>query len=163
MKKRTKKLLSVGLIGVMTLSLAACGNKNETKDTKSEGSGGLNFTAEETATLEDWGAAVKKNFDGTEITVAMASHPSTDAFKKMEKEFTDLTGIKVVWDIVEETNLKNKQLLDAQGAGSYDVFMVDAFWMSEYASKNVLVPISDYAENEAKTPEWFDYEDIMPI
>ena len=52
-----------------------------------------------------------------------------------------------VWDIVEETNLKNKQLLDAQGAGSYDVFMVDAFWMSEYASKNVLVPISDYAEN----------------
>ena len=59
MKKRTKKLLSVGLIGVMTLSLAACGNKNETKDTKSEGSGELNFTSEETATLEDWGAAVK--------------------------------------------------------------------------------------------------------
>ena len=64
----------------MTLSLAACGNNNETKDAKSEGSGELNFTSEETATLEDWGAAVKKNFDGTEITVAMASHPSTDAF-----------------------------------------------------------------------------------
>lgn len=162
MKKRTKQLLSVGLIGVLTLSLAACGTKNDDKNTAGESSSELKLTSEEAATLEDWGAAVKKNFDGTEITVAMASHPSTDAFKKMEKEFTDLTGIKVVWDIVEETNLKNKQLLDAQGAGSYDVFMVDAFWMSEYASKNVLVPISDYAEDTAKTPEWFDYEDIMP-
>lgn len=165
MKKRTKKLLSMLLVGVMTVSLAACGQKGgeEKEGGDSEGgSGGLSFTAEEAKTLEDWGAAVKKNLDGTEITVAMASHPSTDAFKKMEKEFTDLTGIKVVWDIVEETNLKNKQLLDAQGAGSYDVFMVDAFWMSEYASKKVLVPISDYAEDETKTPEWFDYEDIMP-
>ena len=100
------------LVGVMTVSLAACSSKGgEEKEGSSEGgSGELSFTAEESKTLEDWGAAVKKNFDGTEITVAMASHPSTDAFKKMEKEFTDLTGIKVVWDIVEETNLKNKQI-----------------------------------------------------
>ena len=145
MKNRTKKILSLILAGTMTMGLGACGSKDKNETEKNNGSGGkeLSFTAEEGKTLEDWGAAVKKNFDGAEITVAMASHPSTDAFKKMEKEFTDLTGIKVVCDIVEETNLKNKQLLDAQGAGSYDVFMVDAFWMSEYASKNVLVPISD--------------------
>jgi multiple sugar transport system substrate-binding protein/sorbitol/mannitol transport system substrate-binding protein len=80
----------------------------------------------------------------------------------MEREFTELTGIKVVWDVVEETNLKNKQLLDSQGAGSYDVMMVDAFWMSEYASKNVLEPIEPYAGNSGKTPPWFDYDDIMP-
>ena len=164
MKNRTKKILSLILAGTMTMGLGACGSKDKNETEKNNGSGGkeLSVTAEEGKSLEDWGAAVKKNFDGAEITVAMASHPSTDAFKKMEKEFTDLTDIKVVWDIVEETNLKNKQLLDAQGAGSYDVFMVDAFWMSEYASKNVLVPISDYAENTEKTPEWFDYEDIMP-
>ncbi|MEA5069750.1 MAG: extracellular solute-binding protein, partial [Christensenellaceae bacterium] len=116
----------------------------------------------DTSTLAGWGAAVKAASDGKTITVAMASHPSTDAFKTMSDEFTQLTGIKVVWDVVEETNLKNKQLLDVQGAGSYDVMMVDAFWMSEYASKNVLDPIDPYASDAAKAPAWFDYEDIMP-
>lgn len=114
------------------------------------------------STLKGWGESIKARSEGNEITVAMAAHPSTDAFQTMADEFTELTGIKVVWDIVEETNLKNKQLLDVQGAGSYDVFMVDAFWMSEYASKDVLVPIEEYANDESKTPAWFDYEDIMP-
>ncbi len=113
------------------------------------------------ANMEAWGAALKEEYDGTTITVAMASHPSTEAFKTMNDEFTALTGIKVVWDVVEETNLKSKQLLDFQGAGAYDVFMTDAFWMSEYASKNVLLPVKDFVEDPELTPDWFDYEDIM--
>jgi multiple sugar transport system substrate-binding protein/sorbitol/mannitol transport system substrate-binding protein len=124
------------------------------------GSGTLE--GQDISTLASWGTAAKAAFNGQTITVAMAAHPSTDAFRSMEKEFTDLTGIKVVWDIVEEVSLKNKQLLDIQGAGSYDVLMVDAFWMAEYASKNVLEPIAVYAENGSKTPPWFDYSDIMP-
>ena len=113
------------------------------------------------STLAGWGEKVKAQSGGKTITVAMASHPSTEAFKTMADEFTALTGINVVWDVVEETNLKSKQLLDAQGSGTYDVFMVDAFWMSEYASKNVLLPIAAFAEDPAKTPAWFDYENIM--
>ena len=111
------------------------------------------------STLEGWGKAIKAQSDGKTITVAMAAHPSTEAFQTMVGEFTELTGINVEWDVVEETNLKTKQLMDTNGA--YDVFMVDAFWMSEYASKDILIPIGEYAEDPAKTPEWFDYEDIM--
>ena len=125
-------------------------------------SGTGSLEGKDISTLEKWGAAVKGAFGGQTITVAMATHPSTDAFRKMERDFTNLTGIKVVWDVVEETNLKNKQLLDVQGAGSYDVLMVDAFWMSEFASKNVLEPIQAYTDNTQKTPSWFDYNDIMP-
>jgi multiple sugar transport system substrate-binding protein/sorbitol/mannitol transport system substrate-binding protein len=125
-------------------------------------SGSGSLAGKDISTLASWGAAAKEAFGGQQITVAMAAHPSTDAFRGMEREFTNLTGIKVVWDIVEETSLKNKQLLDVQGAGSYDVLMVDAFWMSEYASKNVLEPIQSYADDSAKTPPWFDYDDIMP-
>lgn len=135
-----KKLIAV-LLGLAML-LMACG-----------------LAEADISTLEGWGAAVKAQSEGKTITVAMASHPSTDAFQTMSDEFTQLTGINVEWDIVEETNLKSKQLMDTSGA--YDVFMVDAFWMSEYASKDVLIPIGEYAENPEKTPEWFDYEDIM--
>lgn len=117
------------------------------------------FADEDISTLEGWGSAIKAKYDGTTITVAMAAHPSTEAFKTMADEFTALTGIKVEWDIVEETNLKSKELMDTNG--TYDVFMVDAFWMSEYASKEVLIPIAKFAEDPAYTPAWFDYEDIM--
>ena len=118
-------------------------------------------TCSAVAEMSEWGAKVKAASDGKTITVAMASHPSTEAFKTMSDAFTELTGIKVVWDIVEETNLKSKQLLDFQGAGVYDVFMTDAFWMSEYASKKVLTPINTFTDNAELTPEWFGYEDIM--
>lgn len=157
MKMKRKKLWALFLCLAMVFSLAACGGGGD-----QDKNGGDQEGLGDISTLEKWGEAVKARSDGNEITVAMAAHPSTDAFKSMEKEFTELTGIKVTWDIVEETNLKNKELLDATGAGSYDVFMVDAFWMSEYASKNVLAPISDFAENDEITPPWFDYEDIMP-
>jgi len=146
------------VMSVMVLSLAACGGGSSADSRAASGAGNEAFTGD-INTLEGWGDSIKANSGGKTVTVAMASHPSTDAFKTMEAEFTNLTGIKVVWDIVEETNLKNKQLLDG---GSYDVMMVDAFWMSEYASKNILVPIEDYAGDASKTPQWFDYEDIMP-
>jgi multiple sugar transport system substrate-binding protein/sorbitol/mannitol transport system substrate-binding protein len=138
------------------LVLAACGGGR-----KDSGSG-KSLAGADISTLASWGTAAKNAFGGEQITVAMASHPSTDAFRTMEQEFTGLTGIKVVWDVVEETSLKNKQLLDVQGAGSYDVMMVDAFWMSEYGSKNVLEPIEPYAGDPGRTPPWFDYNDIMP-
>ena len=159
MRKHSKKALAVLLGAAMVLGMAGC--SGSPAPSGNEGSGKTEGTAD-ISTLESWGQAIKAKSDGKQITVAMASHPSTDAFKSMSDEFTKLTGIKVTWDIVEETNLKNKQLLDAQGAGNYDVFMVDAFWMSEYASKNVLVPIEEYAKDSTKTPPWFDYEDIMP-
>ena len=69
------------------------------------------FADEDISTLEGWGSAIKAKYDGTTITVAMAAHPSTEAFKTMADEFTALTGIKVEWDIVEETNLKSKELM----------------------------------------------------
>jgi multiple sugar transport system substrate-binding protein/sorbitol/mannitol transport system substrate-binding protein len=148
----------VGLLLVSSTLVFATGGK----DSGAAPGGAPGAGSGDISTLAGWGAAVKSRFNGQTITVAMASHPSTDAFRTMEREFTNLTGIKVVWDVVEETNLKNKQLLDSQGAGSYDVMMVDAFWMSEYASKNVLEPIQTFTDDPSKTPPWFDYNDIMP-
>ena len=80
----------------------------------------------------------------------------------MAEEFTDLTGIQVEWDVVEQTYLKNKQLLDFQGAHSYDVFMVDSFWNAEYGAKNVVQALDNYMNDPQKTPEWYDKADLIP-
>ena len=113
----------------------------------------------DTSTLPLWGEAVRQSLGDSTITVGMAAHAATDAMKRMADEFTDLSGISVKWDIVEETSLKTKQLLDSQGRGAYDVLMVDAFWMNEWVAKNVIEPLAMYIGN---APPWFDYEDIMP-
>jgi len=159
--KRIKGLWALLISFVMVFTLTACGGSSDT-GSQTEDSSSDEVRNVDNSTTMGWAQGIKAAYDGTEITVAMAAHPSTDAFQQMVSDFTEITGIKVTWDIVEETNLKNKQLLDAQGAGAYDVFMVDAFWMSEYASKNILVPVDEFVNDDSKTPDWFDYEDIMP-
>ena len=115
-----------------------------------------------TDSLDQWAQAIKAKYNGTTINVAFASHPSTEAFQKMTPEFEKLTGIKVKWDVMEETYLKNKQLMDYTGNSHlYDVLMVDGFWMSEYAPKKVIAPLKSFI-NSKTTPGWFDYKDIVP-
>jgi hypothetical protein len=112
MKAKQRLWISVGVLLISSATVFAGGGKD------SGNTQGVQTGSGDISTLAGWGAAAKAKFDGQTITVAMASHPSTDAFRSMEREFTNLTGIKVVWDVVEETSLKNKQLLDVQSAGS---------------------------------------------
>ncbi|HBT18012.1 MAG TPA: hypothetical protein DEB05_13785, partial [Firmicutes bacterium] len=45
--------------------------------------------------LQIWADQVKKKMGGSKITIAAATHPSIEAFKKMTPQFEKLTGIKV--------------------------------------------------------------------
>jgi multiple sugar transport system substrate-binding protein len=145
---------------LMVFSLAACAGNTENSSAEKKDSG---ITEGETKTLQSWGETIKEKYGGTEINLAFASHPSTDSFEKMTKDFEELTGIKVKWEVMEETYLKNKQLLDYTGkSGRYDVLMVDGLWMNEYGAKKIVEPMDQYINDKAITPEWFDYEDIVP-
>lgn len=165
-----KKIMHIAVATVLTASLAACssgngggGASNASSPGPSASSSGAGGASGSVATLAEWGQTIKSKYDGTEINLAFASHPSTDSFQKMTKEFEDLTGIHVKWEVMEEGYLKNKQLLDFTGrTGTYDVLMVDGFWMSEYGAKKVVEPLDKWIEDKTLTPEWFDYEDIVP-
>ncbi|MFD2114214.1 ABC transporter substrate-binding protein [Paenibacillus yanchengensis] len=114
-------------------------------------------------TIEAWGKAIADQYKGTEIKLAFATHPSTEAFQKMTKSFEELTGIKVRWEVMEQTYLKNKQLMDTTAkTGTYDVLMIDNFWNDEYVSKKVVIPLNDYLNDSSLTPSWFAYDDIVP-
>jgi len=111
--------------------------------------------------LEDWAVQVKKKFDGITIHLSFSDHPSTKAFKIMGGEFEKMTGIRLNWDIMDENSLKDKQFIDFYGNKTYDVVMIDGFWLSEYANKKAIVPIYDFI-NSDMTPGWYDYNDIIP-
>ena len=160
MRLMVRKCSYVVFAFLMVFLLAACAGNTEKSSSEKKDSG---ITEGETKTMQAWGETIKEKYGGTEINLAFASHPSTDSFEKMTKDFENLTGIKVKWEVMEETYLKNKQLLDYTGkSGRYDVLMVDGFWMNEYGAKKIVEPLDPYIQDKGITPEWFDYEDIVP-
>jgi multiple sugar transport system substrate-binding protein len=115
------------------------------------------------ASGDAWSDMVKKQYGGMTITCAFVPHPTTDAFRKMEKEFTNATGIKVRWDVIEEGYLRQKLLLEHEAkTGVYDVLLIDAFNMAEYSPSGVAADLAPYLNNSKLTPSWFNYEDILP-
>ncbi|MBT2293219.1 extracellular solute-binding protein [Paenibacillus albidus] len=153
------------LFSIVTACGSNAGNSTGSNSNTSNGNTGESQQAVDgaTDTLEKWAETIKSKYDGTEINLAFASHPSTESFQKLTGDFEKLTGIKVKWEVMEETYLKNKQLLDYTGkTGTYDGLMVDGFWMSEYGAKKVIEPLDDYLNDTNLTPDWFDYEDIVP-
>ncbi|MFD2132818.1 ABC transporter substrate-binding protein [Pseudogracilibacillus auburnensis] len=150
------------LLFAFILLLAACGGSNEEADSEGKKSADSQNSSEN-SDLAAWGKEINEQFSGEEINLAFASHPSTDSFQQMTKDFEKLTGIKVRWEVMEQTYLKNKQLMDfTSKTGTYDVLMVDNFWGDEYVTKKVIEPLDSYLEDESLTPEWFNYEDIVP-
>ena len=158
----TALLLAVSVTACSSGSSEAVSSANETNLDAGTESTNEKESAPDVSTVEGWGALMKERYDGTQIVVSMASHPSTEAFQAMTERCTDLTGIQVEWDVVEQTYLKNKQLLDFQGAHNYDVFMVDSFWNAEYGAKNVVQPLDNYLADPLMTPDWYGEEDLIP-
>lgn len=115
------------------------------------------------AAIEEWGAAMKEKYDGTTINVLLASHPSTTAMETMMEEFTELTGIKVNERVLASTEMKTMQRSNSSTkTGIFDVYMVDAFTVYEYAKAGYIEKLEGFLNDPEMTPDWYDYEDILP-
>ena len=83
--------------------------------------------------------------------------------QQMIDEFTQLTGIKVRTKVLASTEMKTMQRSNSSTkTGVFDVYMVDAFTIYEYAKAGYLENLQAYLDDSAKTPAWYDYEDILP-
>ena len=120
-------------------------------------------TEADVSTLEAWGAHIKSQFDGEEINLLVGSHPSIDAMLKFYSDFEALTGIKVNFRIITDGTLKNTALIEGTGgAGNYDIFAVDAASIPEFYGKQIILPLDELLADTVKTPEWYDYADLLP-
>jgi multiple sugar transport system substrate-binding protein len=114
------------------------------------------------ADLKQWAAQVKAKHNGTTLVVSGIPHPSTEAFQAMAPEFTELTGIKVEWDLIETGRIQSKQFLEhTANTGRYDVDMYKGASVVEYMAKGVLQPLPPYLKS-GLTPKGYDYEDLLP-
>lgn len=152
MKKNTALRLGAVLVAG-SLALAGCSSNDPAPPSNTKVD----------SAVEQWAADIKKEHGGSTVTIAAQTHPSTESMQKMTAKFEELTGIKVVWDIVDQNSLKQKIELDFQsGNGAYDVNMIDSFWLSGFTEKGVVDDISSRVSDTKQTPAFFDYEDILP-
>lgn len=70
--------------------------------------------------------------------------PYTEFYKKLTPEFTQKTGIKVVFQEVPHDNMHERFITEAAaGTGAIDVFNTDQPWISEFAKQGFLEPLND--------------------
>lgn len=105
----------------------------------------------------DW-----KKAKGTTLKILQTPHVYQQSFQPLLKEFTELTGIEVVADLVPEADYFTKLNTElAGGSGTHDVFMTGAYFIWQYGPPGWMEDLSPWIKNSAATSAEFDFEDIF--
>jgi multiple sugar transport system substrate-binding protein len=77
------------------------------------------FIVSSLAMAVDW-----KQFEGQKIRFLMNKHPFTTFIQERVPEFEEMTGIDVVLEVYPEDQFRNKRLIELNGGGQVDGFMI---------------------------------------
>lgn len=101
-----------------------------------------------------------KPFDGVQLSALLEGHPTTDAIQKMLPEFKALTGIDVALEVVPESDITAKMLLEfSSKSGRYDIVENNIIYVPGFVKSGYIVSLDDYL---AKHAEHFDKADFVP-
>ncbi len=121
MKKATFVLMAV--LVIMSLLLSACA-KTEAPDTSASG----------------------KPFEGVTINVMMEGVPDTEYVQALLSQFEEQSGAKVNIEVLNYALMHEKlvpQLTAPEGSGSYDLIVVDNYWVAEFNRAGWLLALDD--------------------
>jgi len=120
-----KSLLTIfGLLIIASMLLSACAKTEEPVDP---------------------GAAAKP-FEGITINVMMEGVPDTEYVQAQLSKFEEETGATVNIEVLNYALMHEKlvpQLTAAEGSGSYDLIVVDNYWVAEFVRAGWLMPLDD--------------------
>jgi ABC-type glycerol-3-phosphate transport system substrate-binding protein len=107
--------------------------------------------------------AGEKPFDGVTINIMMEGVPDTDFVLELLPEFEEQTGMTVNIEVLNYALMHEKlvpQLTAPAGQGSYDVIVVDNYWVGEFVNANWLMELDDRLA-ASQTIDLADYLDSM--
>lgn len=131
MKKRTKRLVSLLCVGILSAGLIAGCQKKEGADSG-----------------EDKGKTIK---------VALQKHTAVDVMQKMFADFEKESGIKIEADVLpQEQIIEKTQLALSSGSTDYDVVMYDHMFTTQFAGAEWIEDLTPYIEKSG-----YDVEDFM--
>jgi len=133
MNKRLIFLLACGLV-VASLVMSSCAPQPTA-------------TPEAQATEEMATEAVaEKPFAGVTINLMMEGVPDTEFVQKLLPQFEEQSGMKVNIEVLNYALMHEKlvpQLTAAPGSGSYDLIVVDNYWVGEFVNAGWLMELDD--------------------
>lgn len=104
-----------------------------------------------------------KAYEGTQIDVLFSEHTYADAVEAKLADFEALTGIKVNYSSMPESNYFDKLNVELSShSGTPDVFMTGAYQSWEYASAGNMEPLENYISDASLTNPDYDYADFIP-
>ncbi|WP_332694320.1 ABC transporter substrate-binding protein [Bosea sp. (in: a-proteobacteria)] len=103
-----------------------------------------------------------KRFSGTTIDVLLVKNPRSDLMQAAEKEFTELTGIKVSAEQVPEQQQRQKAVIEfASGKPSFDVSGISLHVQKRMAAKGKwFEDLRPYIADASLTSPDFDFADF---
>lgn len=109
----------------------------------------------------DWGDIDWRQFEGESINVLATAMPVSEVYAGVIDQFTELTGIDVNFEMMNDTDRKNTQLLDFQGGtGDWDVSNVGISNREEFVAGDNLEPLQPYLDDPSLTDAtWYDIGD----
>ena len=111
-------------------------------------------------TLPAFAQDAAKPYAGTRLAVLMEGHPTTDGIQALLPEFTEATGIEVELEVVPESDITAKMLLEfSSGSGRYDVVQNNIIFVPGFVEAGYIEPLDDLA---AAAPEYLDKPDFVP-
>jgi multiple sugar transport system substrate-binding protein len=146
---KMKKTLTIGVLLLLAANVVfvSCGGRSNS------GSNAASATGE-----FDW-----KRASGSEITVYMVEHQTSQAIVKRLNDFQNLTGIKANTQITPEANYFD-QVSNALSSrsGTPDLFMSGAYQLWDYSTAGNVEPLDDYLNNPSLTNSDYDANDFIP-
>lgn len=154
-----KKYLTILVVVMLAATISFVGCKTGTAAaTTTEGAAETTAAAtttagaaETTAAASEWSLkTAAEPYKGVTLKILGDAATEADALIKYDSEFTELTGIKVVWDQQSWDELRSKMFMDfSSGAGVYDLLWSPFDDMKSITSQGYVIPIDKFLSDPA--------------
>ena len=112
------------------------------------------------AAMPTFAQAADQPYKGTRLAVLMEGHPTTDGIQALLPEFTKETGIEVELEVVPESDITAKMLLEfSSSSGRYDVVQNNIIFTPGFVKAGYIASLDEAA---GKFPANYDKSDFVP-
>ncbi len=106
-----------------------------------------------------------RQVEGEKIRILVTPAHYFTKFRSVSHEFTELTGVKVDFEVIPPRENREKAILDLGAkTGNYATHTADPMFLPLYEANHWIDPLDDYINDPKLTDKsWFNLEDIIPL